>query len=91
MIDDEKMAEWARLSEAATPDRPGEHFEVWHNSDRGGCLREEDGAFFVAARSAVPALLAEVERLRTALEWIDRNGRDPACCAAAQDALARKP
>lgn len=43
------------------------------------------------AKAERDALRAEVERLRAALEWIDQNGRDPACCAAAQDALVRKP
>lgn len=53
---------------AADPSEPGEQVIVARCKDKCGLhrklFRREDAAFMAAARSAVPALLDEVERLR---------------------------
>lgn len=70
------------LADAATPElqRGGHHV---YRIDANGELQShatfvdgtEDAAWYVAARAAVPALLAEVERLRAELALRDRyNG-----------------
>ena len=70
----EQMAEWRRLAETGPTEplmmtnSPGidDYFRVrtLGESWRGQFVRYEDAEFFVAARVAVPVLLAEVERLR---------------------------
>lgn len=54
MIDDQTLAEWRRLADAATE---GDGFEI----------SESEFALFAAAREAIPQLLDEVERLQLAL------------------------
>lgn len=54
MITDEQLEEWRRLADAATPGP----YDEFRTPTRG------DLALRAAAREAVPALIAEVERLR---------------------------
>lgn len=85
---EEQLAKLERLANAATPG-PWETNEDWtheiHASGRGILIgnvprgpepygRAGDAAFIAASRSAVPALVAEVRRLRELLDWIDRGG-----------------
>lgn len=86
----EERAQWQRLADAATPgplDVTAEiGVETWHEgpcwyvSGEGGAEPdlafecEADARFYAAAREAVPALLADVERLNEAL----RKERDAA-------------
>jgi len=79
MITNEQITEWRRLAEAATPGpwtTDGNEFAV-EGRRLGKCYDQYDGvrlaihdnaiadaAFIAAAREAIPALLAEVERLQ---------------------------
>ncbi len=79
MIDDQTLNEWKRLAEAATPgpwqakNYGSDGVDAWLHlsptvaigSDHAHWLT--DATFIAAARVAVPALLAEVERLRAEL------------------------
>ena len=82
MITNEQITEWRRLAEAATPgpwEEVAESGEWWMTTatDEDGSLyvipdtanmNQADVDFIVASRSAVPALLAEVERLQWELD-----------------------
>jgi hypothetical protein len=68
----EMMSEWKRLTEAATPLRECGMYgaETWYSVlDAAGDVvateidRAEDAEFYLAARTAMPALLVECERL----------------------------
>ena len=70
MLTSEQLAEWWRLADAATPG-PLTHHGNHVYSEKDADLQRHaffedaaDAALYVAARSAVPALLDEVERLR---------------------------
>ena len=75
MITDEQLREWKRLSDLATPglweplDRKSESdWLVLHQPDEEestdlSVMLECDARFCAAARTAVPALIAEVDRL----------------------------
>lgn len=54
---------------------------------RGWDLDPEDAAFIAAARTAVPALLDEVERLRTALRCLHATVRGYECESFGHDVL----
>lgn len=105
MIGDKQLAEWRRLAEAATPGpwerRRNRHPNTngtswgwvegtgftWDCSHVAGA--ERDAAFISAARTAVPALLDEVERLRVSARFLGDEAnrlkaeRDEARAAAA--------
>jgi hypothetical protein len=85
MITSEQLQHWRALAEAATPG-PWEGESVWSDdsdsyyvavADGRGLLdtyisiSDADAAFIAAARTAVPALLAEVERLQAVIAYID--------------------
>ena len=89
------------LAEAATPadglERDGYHVhyragsdELWpHATFVGG--GSADAAYYMAMREAVPALIAEVERLREFAATQYQTGWNAACAmveAAKQDAIA---
>ncbi len=66
----EKLKAWRELSDKATPGPWGsEADEVWYPSSDGDIvfevLSEQDAEFIAAARSAVPELCDEVERLQS--------------------------
>lgn len=77
------VARWAALADAATPgpwwfdDKAGEVSGVpdeWGDGTDLVCEpNDESAAFIAAARTAVPALCAEVARLRAALEDVKRS------------------
>lgn len=99
---DEQLAEWERLAAAATPG-PWEAIPTvdadfatiktrgklgwmqYHEYDPG--IDATDAAFVAAAREAVPALVAEVRRLREALRAVERvvDGDGDASRAAIAD------
>jgi hypothetical protein len=79
MISPAKLEEWKGLADRATP---GPWVHLWVRADQqalfttpgneirldgGGHFLPYDATFIAAARTAVPALIAEVERLREAL------------------------
>jgi len=82
MIDKAKLAEWRRRTDAATEGELTVYAdgEVYASAARSDGMQEseriaafddvDDIRFFVAASVAMPALLDEVERLRTALEQL---------------------
>ena len=81
MTELEKLAQWSALADAATPGpwETGEEDGMIYVADDSsadsvaycGCSLR-DAAFIAAARAAVPALLAEVERLRDELAEAER-------------------
>ena len=61
------------VSNQNRPCDPGDSLDSYrHNASEFGDLTMADGEFIAAARSDVPALLAEVERLRRFIEWVAR-------------------
>jgi hypothetical protein len=84
MMDKEQMQEWARLEQAAAPGE-WEHVPA---AQGWAFVRDADGntiasvpnannaAFICAARTAVPALLSEVERLTAERARLMEAGRD---------------
>jgi hypothetical protein len=80
-VTDTELSEYEALAAAATPgpwraerDHLGHWRITWPHSQNSSILRkqkvfsDEDVAFIAAAREAVPALVAEVRRLREALD-----------------------
>jgi hypothetical protein len=66
MMTDEQLAEWQRLADAATPG-PWRYRGIYVGTDAGLVASAElplHAAFIAASRTAVPALIEEVERLR---------------------------
>lgn len=87
MVTPEQIAEWRRLAEAATPGPWSAPVETGPTEVHGATpvaitslvhsvAEKHDARFIAAAREAVPALLAEVERLRA-----DYEARREACRA----------
>ena len=83
MTTPEQIAEWERLAAEATAGPwvcgtdgaiySAEHKLITETDDHGdGWMFPPDATFISAARTAVPALVAEVRRLREALEQIER-------------------
>jgi len=84
MISDADRARWRELTEAATPgpwvveeffdEDDGTRFRGvrgWHDDgEEYLCLSDADANFVAAARTALPALLAENDRLRATLEAV---------------------
>ena len=74
------LAEWERLAAAATPGpwrqdpggRAGARFDdvLADGSNIAEWIEPADAAFIAASRTALPALVAEVRRLREALEQV---------------------
>lgn len=98
MIAPEKLAEWKGLAGKATPSPWTIPDDYTHTLDSAvqeclvQCWSDDDAAFIAAARQAVPELVGEVERLRSALVAIASVPNDHLhdvtdCTGAAREAL----
>jgi hypothetical protein len=78
-LDPQKLEEWKRLEAAATP-------APWKPGWSAGAVYQEkaDHLFVTAAREAVPALIAEVERLRGECDDLAAQVRRHASAANAE-------
>jgi len=65
----EQMAEWRRLTEAASP-------PPWVADFLPEFDRWENQVFIAAARTAMPALLAECERLQSRLDYAQQQAQE---------------
>jgi hypothetical protein len=84
MIDDKQLASWRALCDAATSgpwsQLPRRHVWAGRQSiceiDQNNPAESTDAAFIVAARTAMPALIDEAERLRRVLDEAARVERE---------------